>query len=121
MEIEDSQRSIWRARDGDPSLLAERLRKGVASKHELLVASLFLDGRFKLHHRPEQYARGLSTMEQEIALMRFLGWVTAQYPDWQRKKVVGYVCDAFDLKKSAFYKIEKKYRERFPTLALPRI
>jgi hypothetical protein len=84
-------------------MLADRVGSGVASSKELVVAQLFLLGLNRRRKPPHQ------TMERQFALMRFLMWATAKFPDAPRKQIIGLVADSFDVSPRHVYDVERKF------------
>jgi hypothetical protein len=116
--------AAWRvalaALDGDTSILANRLRKGLASFEEMAIAADLIEGKIKPRRpRPGQPSR---LRNDEIVLAYFL--YRFGHPDWSEKQIKGEVADMFDVSWRHVYNVLDAHgsrRRKFHELLAPQL
>ena len=86
VKTSDALFSIWSALETNPKQLAERLRKGDASKAEMALAADLIEGIIK-PRRPR------SSREDRFEIAKWVAQFEKSKPTWQRKKVISVVAD----------------------------
>lgn len=102
-EDAEARRIIWAALDGNLQDLAERLRKGLASREEMAFAADLIEGKVK-SRRPRRGQPMRSTNDQIAQAVFQLRTV---HKNWQQKKIIGEVADRFGLKARHVYDVLK--------------
>jgi hypothetical protein len=107
--------------DGDTSILANRLRKGLASCEEMVIAADLIEGKIKPRRRQPSRWRN-----DEIVLAYFI--YRFGHPDWSEKQIKGEVADMFDVSWRHVYNVldalgpeRRMFHERLAPLLLVKL
>jgi hypothetical protein len=94
-----AQWSILDALESDPRLLAERLRKGVASPEEMALAAELIQRRVK----PRRVKKGQPKQIENQGIAQMVLVMEAGSPPRQRKTIISDVAKAFGVSKRHVY------------------
>jgi hypothetical protein len=76
--------SMWSALEGEPEILAARLRRGEASKEEMALAADLIEKKIKPR-------RARSRRVERLAIADSVGLLKREYPEWQHKRIISEV------------------------------
>ncbi|MFY9835116.1 MAG: hypothetical protein WAK55_01345 [Xanthobacteraceae bacterium] len=93
-DIKDEQalHAIWEALEADPMWLANRLRAGIASNAEQVVAAGLIEGKIK----PRRPRRDAERQQRRLEVAETFSVLEKVYPDWRKKAVRRTVIEAFE-------------------------
>ena len=103
-----AQWSVWDALEGDPHLLAARLRKGSATPEEMALAADLIEKKVKIR-RPKMGKPGKITKEH-IAGTVF--YISVSRPHWQEKAIIYHVAKAFGVSERFVRYVVASWRNR---------
>jgi hypothetical protein len=93
--------SLEKARAGDMSQIAERLRLGTASDRERRFVADYLEGKVKTRKR----RRGSLSAIERAMLREFVVWLEAK--NWSKEAIVQEACERFQIKRSYVFELLK--------------
>jgi hypothetical protein len=108
--------AIWDALEGDPRLLAERLREGTASPEERALAADLISGKIK----PRPIRKGQPKRIQKQGMAQMVFTLEAGAPPKTRKAVIPAVAEAFGVSERTVYNALAECEELGDTIMLLR-
>jgi hypothetical protein len=103
-----AQWSVWEALEGDPYLLAARLRKGGATPEEMALAADLIEKKVKIR-RPKMGKPGKITKEQIAGTVLY---ISASRPHWPEKAIIYDVAKAFGVSERFVRYVVASWRRR---------
>jgi hypothetical protein len=97
--------AIWDALEGEPRLLAERVREGIASPEERALAADLISRKIK----PRRIRKGQPPRSVKQAMVQMVFTMEAAVPPRQRKEIIPFVAKAFSVSKAKPLSVKTVY------------
>jgi hypothetical protein len=108
--------AIWDALEGEPRLLAERLRDDIASREERALAADLISGKIK----PRPVRKGQPKRIEKQGMVQMVFTMEAGAPPMPRKVIIPAVAEAFHVSEKTVYNALAEYHEIGDTMMILR-